>query len=131
MFQHCFKALYSATLLLFLFHFQVSGQALYIPRASPSASVSQFIGVCHVTLDYGRPSARGRKIFGGLVPYEKVWRAGANEATTISFSHLVKFGNKEIPAGKYGLFMIPGAGSLDGHIKPRLGTMGCLSLQFK
>ena len=63
-----------------------------IPRPSPKASVSQTIGVADVVVNYCRPSARDRKVFGGLVPLGKVWRAGANEATTISFSYSVKFG---------------------------------------
>ena len=107
MFQDGLKVLYGITLCLFLSHVRVSGQELYIPRASPRASISQYIGVCHVAVDYSRPSTRGRKIFGGLLPYGKVWRAGANEATSISFSHPVMFGDAEVPAGKYGLFMIP------------------------
>ena len=82
-------------------------QELDIPRASPKASVSQMIGVCNVALTYGRPAARGRKIIGGLVPYDKVWRAGANEATVLSFDHDMSFGGKTISKGMYGLFMIP------------------------
>ncbi len=61
-----------------------------------------------MTVDYGRPSTNGRQIVGGLIPYNKVWRAGANEATTIVFNYAVQFGEREIPAGKYALFMIPG-----------------------
>ncbi len=86
---------------------QIYGQTLEIPRRSPKASVSQTIGVCVVTIEYGRPSVRGRKIFGGLTPYNIVWRAGADEATTISFNHDVKIAGEKVPAGKYGLFMIP------------------------
>lgn len=82
-------------------------QQLMIPRASPKASVSQRIGVCFISVEYGRPSVRERKVFGNLVPYDKVWRAGANEATVISFGHNVIIGETEIKAGKYGLFMIP------------------------
>ena len=80
-----------------------------IPRASPKASISQTIGVCGVTLHYGRPSARGRRVMGELVPYGKVWRAGADEATTISFSHPARIEGQQIPAGKYALAMTPDA----------------------
>lgn len=83
------------------------GQEIEIPRASPKASISQTIGVCKVTVDYGRPSAHGRSIIGGLVPYNVVWRAGANEATTIAFNYEVSVGGKAVLPGKYGLFMIP------------------------
>jgi len=80
---------------------------LEIPRASPKATISQLIGVCEVQVDYGRPSVRGRKILGDLVPYDKVWRAGANEATVISFNYDISVAENKIPAGKYALFMIP------------------------
>ena len=82
-------------------------QGIETPRASPKASVTQIIGVCTVTVNYSRPSVRNRKIFGDLVPYGKVWRAGANEATTISFNYPIQIGGKQIPSGTYGLFMIP------------------------
>lgn len=74
---------------------------------SPSASVSQDLGVCNVKIEYSRPGVKGRKIWGGLVPYGQVWRAGANTATVITFSHAVKVGGKELPAGSYAFFAIP------------------------
>lgn len=82
-------------------------QELNIPRASPKAEVSLMVGVNKVSVQYASPSARGRKIFGNLVPYDKVWRAGANEATTITFEKSVNFGGIEVSGGTYGLFMIP------------------------
>lgn len=85
----------------------LTAQELEIPRSSPMASVSQVIGVCRVMVNYGRPSVRERQVFGGLVKYNKVWRAGADEATTLSFNYEIKLGEKNVPAGKYGLFMIP------------------------
>ncbi|MDX1672822.1 MAG: DUF2911 domain-containing protein [Balneolaceae bacterium] len=78
------------------------------PRVSPNASVSQTIGTAKVTITYGRPSVNERNIFGGLVPYDKVWRTGANEATTITFSKDVMIEGKKLEAGTYGLFTIPG-----------------------
>ena len=82
-------------------------QGAQIPRASPKASISQTIGVTDISITYCRPSVRERKIFGNLVPYDKVWRAGANEATTISFNYPVIIGEKVVSPGKYALFMIP------------------------
>lgn len=75
-------------------------------RASPNASVSQTIGTTKVTINYCRPAVKGRKIWGGLESYGKVWRAGANENTTIEFSKDVKINGKALPAGKYGFFIL-------------------------
>jgi len=79
-----------------------------IPRSSPHASVSQTIGITEINIDFHRPGVKGRTIWGGLQKYGEVWRAGANENTTISFSHDVKIEGKDLAAGKYGLHMIPG-----------------------
>jgi hypothetical protein len=78
------------------------------PQASPGASVKERVGVTNISVDYSRPSARERKIFGGLVPYDNVWRTGANAATKITFSTDVKVGGAAVPAGSYALFTIPG-----------------------
>ena len=83
---------------------------LALPRVSPPASVTQTIGTTKITVDYHRPGVKGRTIWGGLVPYDKTWRMGANEATTISFSDPVKVEGTEVPAGKYSFFAIPGKG---------------------
>jgi len=80
-----------------------------LPRPSPNASVSQWIGVTEVTVHYSRPGVKGRVIWGKLVPYGEVWRTGANENTTIRFSTPVRIDGKELPAGLYGLQTIPGA----------------------
>lgn len=95
------------TLMMVLSSSALIAQNLVIPRGSPKASISQFIGVCNVIVDYGRPSVRNRAILGDLVPYDKVWRAGANEATKISFNHDIIIKGNNIPAGIYGLFVIP------------------------
>ena len=79
-----------------------------VPRVSPNATVGQTIGVSKVEIAYSRPSARGREIFGGLVPFGEVWRTGANEATTISFSTPVRIEGNALEAGTYGFFTIPG-----------------------
>ena len=94
-------------LILVVFTFFLSAQEVKLPRVSPGASVSQTIGLCDVTISYHRPGVKERKIWGGLVPYDKVWRAGANEATTISFGCNVKVEGHELAAGTYGFFVIP------------------------
>lgn len=78
------------------------------PRLSPKASVSQVIGYTEVSINYSRPGVKEREIWGGLVPYNKVWRTGANEATVIEFGDNVVVEGNEVPKGKYGLFTIPG-----------------------
>jgi Protein of unknown function (DUF2911) len=79
-----------------------------LPRPSPKASLMQAVGLTDVTITYSRPSVKGRVIWGELVPYDKVWRTGANEATTINFSDDVKINGQSLPAGIYSLHSIPG-----------------------
>ncbi len=81
---------------------------LTLPEASQRARVTQRIGVSDVTIVYHRPLVNGRKLWGGLVPYGQVWRAGANENTTIEFSDPVSIEGSPLAAGIYGLHMIPG-----------------------
>jgi len=76
-------------------------------QKSPRKQATGKIGKVSVTVDYGAPSVNGRTIWGELVPYNKVWRAGANENTTVSFSKEVTIKSTTVPAGKYGLFLIP------------------------
>jgi len=78
------------------------------PSPSPLSTLKQRVGLPDIEIVYSRPSAKGRAIFGGLVPYGEVWRTGANGRTTISFSTPVKLNGTDIPAGKYSLFTIPG-----------------------
>lgn len=95
--------------LMFLF-FVISitaQQNLTTPQASQKASISQRIGLTDINVEYHRPAVNSRVVWGGIVPYEQVWRAGANENTTITFSTDVKVENKKVAAGKYGLHMIP------------------------
>lgn len=80
-----------------------------LPEASPGQVLTQEIGVSKVTITYHRPGMKGRKIWGELVPAGKVWRLGANEATTIELSHNAKVNGFDVPAGKYALFAIPEA----------------------
>ncbi len=80
---------------------------LQTPAASPASSLTQTVGLTEVTVDYSRPAMRGRTIFGGLVPYGKVWRTGANARTKVSFSDDVTVGGTELKAGTYAIFTIP------------------------
>ena len=81
---------------------------LDLPRPSQHAQVAQRIGLTDITISYSRPLVKGRKVFGGIVPYGDVWRAGANENTTIEFSDPVSIEGQAVPKGIYGLHMIPG-----------------------
>lgn len=78
------------------------------PAPSPASELKQTVGVTDFTIIYSRPSAKDREIFGNLVPYDTVWRTGANAPTKISFNSEVSFGGKKVPAGEYVLFTIPG-----------------------
>lgn len=78
-----------------------------LPAASPRQKVEQQFSISKISVDYGRPGVKGRKIFGELVPYGKVWRVGANSSTKITFEQSVNFGGKTVPAGTYGLFVVP------------------------
>lgn len=78
------------------------------PQASPRDSVSGEVAGSTITINYGSPSVRGRTIWGGLVPYDKIWRTGANEATIFTTTKAIKIGGKNLPAGKYSLYSIPG-----------------------
>lgn len=77
-------------------------------RASPPATATGQINGATITISYGSPSVKGRTIWGDLVPYDKVWRAGANEATTFETSKDIQVEGKVLPAGTYSLFAIPG-----------------------
>ena len=77
-------------------------------QSSPSAKIEQVVGLTNVTIDYSRPAKRDRKIMGELVPMGEIWRAGANENSTLSFSDPVKVGGKNLDAGTYSLFIRPG-----------------------
>src|SRR5688500_13590271 len=80
------------------------------PDVSPEATVSQKLGLTEMSVAYHRPATNRRAVWGTLVPYGQVWRAGANENTTVSFSTPVVVNGTSLPAGTYGLHMIPTAG---------------------
>lgn len=79
-----------------------------VPRPSPKATVSQTVGITDMSISYSRPGVKGREIWGKLVPYNEVWRTGANENTTITFSDSVKIEGTKLAPGIYGLQTIPG-----------------------
>ena len=87
--------------------FQAKAQ-IQTPRPSPMVKIEQEFGLGKITLDYSRPSVKGRTVFGELVPYDAVWRTGANGATTITFTDDVKVEGTAVSAGTYALYTIPG-----------------------
>lgn len=107
------KRLHSGLLFLLAFlllnNMEVLAQ-LATPAASPLATVTQRVGLTDITLKYSRPSLKGRKMLGETLPFGKPWRTGANNATTLTFKEEVTVGGKQVPAGEYALYTIPGAG---------------------
>ena len=81
---------------------------LEMPQPSPLSTVSQKVGLVDVTVTYSRPSRRGRTVMGELVPYDQLWRTGANQATKVSFSDEMSVAGQKVPAGEYALFSVPG-----------------------
>lgn len=106
-FSHC----KSCNLILLISFVMISNQSIAQNnnkvRISPKAAVMQTVGLTDVRIDYSRPGVKGRVIWGGLVPYNKVWRAGADEATKITFANDVKINGKTLKAGSYSFFTIP------------------------
>ena len=93
-------------------------------RASPLDSVTGKIGNATVSVKYGSPSVKGRKIWGELVPYNQAWRAGANEATTFTTNKALKVEGKDLPAGSYTVFMVPGEKEWQVIFNKQLGQWG-------
>ncbi|MEJ2104769.1 MAG: DUF2911 domain-containing protein, partial [Ignavibacteriaceae bacterium] len=102
------KLIQLSVVLIFILSLTAFGQEFRPPRPSPDATVSQYVGITKITVDYSSPGVKGRKIWGNLVPYGKIWRTGANEVTSITFSDPVKVNGNELPAGTYGIHIIPG-----------------------
>ena len=93
--------------IVFAITFSVRSQSIKMPPPSPPQTIKQDFGISSIELSYSRPGIKGRKVFGDLVPYGKVWRTGANNATTIDFGDDVTIGGTKVAAGKYGLLTIP------------------------
>lgn len=83
-------------------------QGLKLPQPSTTQTLTQDFGLGKISVVYSRPNVKGRKIFGALEPYDKVWRTGANSATVVKFTEAVKVEGKDLAAGEYALFTIPG-----------------------
>jgi len=82
-------------------------QKLVLPQPSPSATVKQTVGLTDITVDYSSPAVRGRKIWGEVVPFDELWRAGANACTKVTLSTAASIGGKPVAAGSYCLFLLP------------------------
>tara|TARA_B100000795_G_scaffold268213_1_gene254727 strand:+ start:506 stop:1366 length:861 start_codon:yes stop_codon:yes gene_type:complete len=93
---------------LFLCFSLCHSQRLKTPTLSPFSQVSQEVGLTKISLEYSRPSAKGRKVYGNLVPYDKIWRTGANASTKITIIETAKIGGETILPGTYALYTIPG-----------------------
>ena len=104
---------------------------LTTPQVSPEASVSQTLGLTELAVSYHRPAANGRVVWGTLVPYGQVWRAGANQNTTVSFSTPVTVNGTPLAAGKYGLHMIPTTGDWTVIFSKESGAWGSFSYDEK
>lgn len=98
----------SLLLLIVIFSLSLPGYSQITPQVSSSQTIIQGFGLGTITLTYSRPNIKGRKIFGYVEPYDKVWRTGANSATVIKFSNDVSIEGNKVPAGEYGLFSVPG-----------------------
>lgn len=99
----------SVCLIAFVLFGTLSADAqLKTPAPSPASKLEQTVGLTDVTIEYSRPSKKGREIFGDLVPYGTMWRTGANASTKVSFSEDVTVGGQELKKGKYALYTIPG-----------------------
>lgn len=85
----------------------ISGAQVKTPQASPKCTLDQMVGLTEVIVEYSRPSAKGRNVFGDLVPFGKLWRTGANANTTVSFSEDVVIGGNKLKKGKYAIFTTP------------------------
>ena len=95
-------------LLLISSIFQMEAQNLRTPTLSPFSEIKQEVGLTEIALSYSRPSAKGRSVFGALVPFGEVWRTGANASTKLTFTEDVKIAGNDLPAGTYALYTIPG-----------------------
>lgn len=98
---------FSAFLVAMTFCFMADAQLIQRPAPSPSAKVNQTIGLTDFTVEYSRPSVKGRKVFGGLVPFGEVWRTGANGSTDFTATNDFEFAGTKVKAGTYALYTVP------------------------
>lgn len=102
----------------------ICGAQITMPQASPISKIDQTVGLTNISVDYHRPSAKGRAVYGELVPYGKNWRTGANENTTITFSQDVTIDGKPLAKGTYALYTTPKADSWDIIFYKETGNWG-------
>lgn len=121
--MHLFSRLLIGTL-LFSISFLVSAQEAITPRPSPLAVVTMKYDETYVKITYSQPHKRGREVFGKLVPYEQVWRTGANEATEITLTGDLLVGGDTLTAGTYSIFSIPNPDSWTIIFNKNLGQWG-------
>jgi hypothetical protein len=108
-----FVSVFTSVFILALLSFSGYSQDVKFPAPSPNQKITQAFGVSEITIDYSRPSVKGRTIMGDLVPYGKIWRTGANNSTQITFGDAVKVEGVDVPAGTYAIYTIPNANSWD------------------
>ncbi len=113
----------SLTLLAGLFSQPTLAQ-LSLPEPSPPATIKQKIGFTDLTIDYSRPAVKGRTIMGGLVPYGKLWRTGASDATILTITDPITVAGKPLPVGSYSLFTIPNRGEWTIILNKHVGGHG-------
>jgi len=118
------KHFFLTTLLAFGFTHFVSAQSLPVPPPSPKQTVNQQFGTTSIEVIYSRPGLKGRKAFGDVVAYGKLWRTGANSATTIEFGENVTVNSTEVPKGKYGMVTIPNESEWEVIITKDLNVTG-------
>ena len=104
------KNKFIALLTIFGFSYTAAQAQLQLPQPSPPSAVTQTVGLTEIKIDYSSPGVKGRTIFGGLVPYDKVWRTGANASTKITFSQDVTIEGNKVPKGTYALLTMPAQG---------------------
>jgi tetratricopeptide (TPR) repeat protein len=100
---------------------------LVLPKQSPRASVGQAVGLTQITITYDRPAVNGRQVWGRLVPFDTVWRAGANENTVLAFSSPVRIAGRTLAAGRYGVHMIPSQGDWTIILSKQASAWGSFS----
>ncbi len=106
-------------------------EPLKLPALSPATRIVQEFSTSNIEISYSRPSMRGRKIFGDVVPYNNVWRTGANGATKIKFGEDVKVAGKEVKAGEYAIYTIPGRDQWEVILNKGVGNWGAMGYDTK
>lgn len=109
----------------------LSAQELKLPALSPTSTITQEFSTSKIEIVYSRPSMRGRKIFGDLVPFGSVWRTGANAATKITFGEEVEIGGTKVPAGSYSFYTVPGSSEWEVIINKNTGNWGAMGYDTK